>query len=66
MMRSACWMARLTCTSPCIPGMPRCSGCDSGNALMPSRVVMTGDAGALGQRAQLVVGVAQDDAVARP
>ena len=42
MMRSACWIARLTCTSPCMPGMPRCSGCDSGNALMPSSVVITG------------------------
>ena len=42
MMRSACWMARFTCTSPCIPGMPRWSGCDSGKALMPSSVVMTG------------------------
>ena len=41
-IRSACWIARFTCTSPCIPGMPRCSGCDSGNALMPSSVVMTG------------------------
>ena len=42
MIRSACWIARFTCTSPCMPGMPRCRGCDSGNALIPSSVVMTG------------------------
>ena len=66
MMRSACWMARLTCTSPCMPGMPRCSGCDSGNALMPRSVVMTGMPVRSASVAELVVGVAQDHAVARP
>ena len=42
MIRSACWIARLTCTSPCMPGMPRCSGCASGKPLIPSSVVITG------------------------
>src|SRR2546430_10866811 len=32
----------LTCTSPCMPGMPRWSGWPSGKPLMPRRVVITG------------------------
>ena len=63
MIRSACWMARLTWTSPCMPGMPRWSGCDSGKPLIPSSVVITGNPGPLGQLPQLVVGAGQDDAV---
>ncbi len=63
-IRSACWIARLTCTSPCMPGMPRCSGCDSGKPLMPSSVVITGMPVRSARRAQLLVGAGQDDAVA--
>ena len=36
------WMARFTCTQPCIPGMPSESGWSCGNAPSPCSVVMTG------------------------
>ena len=40
--RSASWIAVLTQASPCMPIMPRFSGCDAGKAPMPSSVVATG------------------------
>ena len=51
--RSACWIAVLTQASPCMPIMPRLSGCDAGNAPMPSSVIATGICAALGERAEL-------------
>ncbi len=40
--RSASWMASFTHDSPCMPIMPRHSGCDAGNPPMPSSVRATG------------------------
>ena len=42
MSRSACWTASFTHASPCMPIMPRFSGCEPGKAPMPSSVIATG------------------------
>ena len=42
MRRSASWMAWLTQLSPCIPIIPRFSGCRAGTAPRPSSVIAAG------------------------
>ena len=41
-IRSACWSAPTAATVPCMPGMPMCCGCRSGNAPLAISVVTTG------------------------
>jgi len=40
--RSLFWMAVTAVYMPCIPGMPRCCSCESGNAPRAINVVTTG------------------------
>ena len=57
-------MARFDHFAPCMPGQPKWSSCDSGKALFPISVVITGSRPALGQRQELVTGVGVQRAAA--
>ena len=48
------WMARFTCTQPCMPGMPKRQWMILGEGAEPVQRGDHRDAGALGQRAQFV------------
>jgi hypothetical protein len=64
MSRSAFWNAVTAGTLPCIPGMPRCSWCESGKAPRAMSVVTTGMFVSLGQAQQLLLRFRADDAAA--